>query len=54
VTVGDRVWIGGQATLNPGVTLGANSVIASGAVVTEDVPDDVVQGDPATVVEELK
>jgi len=51
VTVGDNVWIGGQAVLNPNVTVGANSVIASGAVVTEDVPENVViQGNPATVV----
>ena len=51
VTVGDNVWIGGRAVLNPGVTVGDNSVIASGAVVTEDVPEDVVvQGNPATVV----
>jgi len=54
VTVGDNVWIGGQAVLNPNVTVGANSVIASGAVVTEDVPENVViQGNPATVVKEL-
>lgn len=55
VTVGDNVWIGGQAVLNPGVTVGDNAVVASGAVVTEDVPDDVVvQGNPATVVKELE
>lgn len=54
VTVGDRAWIGGQAVLNPGVTVGDDAVIASGAVVTEDVPDSVVvQGNPATVVKEL-
>lgn len=55
VTVGANVWIGGRAVLNPGVTVGENSVVASGAVVTEDVPDDVVvQGNPATVVTELE
>jgi len=54
VTVGDNVWIGGKAVLNPGVTVGDNSTIASGAVVTEDVPENVVvQGNPATVVKEL-
>lgn len=54
VTVGDRVWVGGQAVLNPGVTVGDDSVVASGAVVSEDVPDDVVvQGNPARVVKEL-
>ncbi|MFC7115109.1 sugar O-acetyltransferase [Natronoarchaeum sp. GCM10025703] len=54
VTIGDDVWIGGQAVINPGVTVGDGVVIGSGAVVTEDVPDDVVvQGNPATVIKEL-
>jgi len=54
VTIGDNVWIGGKAILNPGVSVGANAVVASGAVVTEDVPSDVVvQGNPATIVKEL-
>lgn len=54
MTVGENVWIGGRAVLNPGVTVGDNAVIASGSVVTNDVPDDVVvQGNPATVVREL-
>lgn len=51
VTIGDNVWIGGRAVLNPGVSVGDNAVIASGAIVTDDVPDDVlVQGNPATIV----
>jgi maltose O-acetyltransferase len=54
VTVGDRVWLGGGAVVNPGVTIGDDSVVASGAVVTGDVPSDVlVQGNPAEVVKEL-
>ncbi|MDL5361991.1 sugar O-acetyltransferase [Halalkalicoccus sp. NIPERK01] len=54
VAVGDGVWIGGRAVLNPGVTVGDGAVIASGAVVTEDVPDGVVVGgNPATVVKTL-
>lgn len=54
ITVGDNVWNGGRAVLNPGVTVGDNAVIAAGAVVTEDVPDDiVVQDNPATVVKQL-
>jgi maltose O-acetyltransferase len=54
VTVGDNVWIGGRAVLNPGVSVGDNAVVASGAVVTEDVPDDVVvQGNPATITTEI-
>jgi len=53
VTVGDDVWIGGQAVLNPGVTVGDGAVVGSGAVVTDDVPPDVVvQGNPAAVVRE--
>lgn len=54
VTIGDEVWIGGRAVLNPGVTVGDGSVVGSGAVVTKDVPDGVVvQGNPAAVVREL-
>ncbi|MFB6090561.1 MAG: sugar O-acetyltransferase [Halobellus sp.] len=55
VTIGDDVWIGGRAVLNPGVTIGDGSVVASGAVVTDDVPEGVVVGgNPAEVVKELE
>ena len=55
MTVGDDVWLGGRAVLNPGVTVGDGSAVASGAVVTGDVPDGVVGGgNPATVVRELE
>lgn len=51
VTVGHRVWIGGGAILNPGVTVGDDAVIASGAVVTKDVPARaIVGGNPAKVL----
>jgi len=51
VEVGDNVWIGGHATINPGVTVGDDAVISSGAVVTADVPEGVVVGgNPATVI----
>ena len=54
VTIGDNVWIGGHAVINPGVTIGNNVVIAAGAVVTRDVPDDVVvAGVPAKVIRHL-
>jgi maltose O-acetyltransferase len=54
VEIGDDVWVGGRAVLNPGVTVGDRAVVASGAVVTDDVPSAVVvQGNPATVVKEL-
>lgn len=54
ITIGDHVWIGGHAVINPGVTIGNNVVIAAGAVVTKDVPDHVVvAGVPARVIRRL-
>jgi maltose O-acetyltransferase len=44
ITFGNNVWIGGSAVINPGVTVGDNVVIASGSVVTKDVPNNVVVG----------
>ena len=43
-----------MAVINPGVTIGNNVVIASGAVVTKDVPDNViVGGNPAKVIKKI-
>lgn len=54
VTIGDNVWIGGNAVINPGVNIGDNVVIAAGAVVTKDVPGNVVvAGVPAKVLREV-
>lgn len=54
VTIGDNAWIGGRAVINPGVTIGNDVVIASGAIVTRDVPDSVVvAGNPARVIKRL-
>lgn len=51
ITIGDNCWIGGHVTINPGVTLGNNVVVASGAVVTKSFPDNVViAGVPARVI----
>ena len=48
------MWIGGRAVINPGITLGNNVVIASGAIVTKDVPDNViVGGNPAKIIKEI-
>ena len=55
VTIGDNVWIGGSAVINPGVTIGDNAVIASGSVVTKSVPaHTVVGGNPARVLRVLE
>jgi len=49
------VWIGGDVTVLSGVTIGDNVVIAAGAVVTKDVPDNcVVGGVPARVIKEIE
>lgn len=54
ITIRDNVWIGGGAIILPGITVGENSVIGAGAVVTRDVPPNVVAaGNPARVVREL-
>lgn len=51
ITIGNNVWLGGGATVCPGVTIGDNAVIAAGAVVTKDVPANVaVGGNPARVI----
>lgn len=54
VTIGNDVWIGGSATILPGVTIGNNVVVAAGAVVTKDVPDNtLVGGVPAKKIKTL-
>lgn len=51
ITVEDNVWIGGSATILPGVTIGKNSIIAAGAVVTKDVAaNTIVGGNPAQLI----
>lgn len=55
VTIGNDVWIGGNCTILPGVTIGSNVVVAAGAVVTKDVQDNcVVGGVPAKVIKMIK
>lgn len=54
VTIGDDCWIGGGAIINPGVTLGNNVVVASGAVVTKSFGDNVViGGNPAKIIKNI-
>lgn len=54
VIIGDNVWIGSNATILPGVTIGDNSVVAAGAVVTKDVLENtVVAGVPAKELKKI-
>lgn len=54
VVIKRNAWIGAGATILPGVTVGENSIVAAGAVVSRDVPPNtVVAGIPAKVVKTL-
>lgn len=54
VVLESNVWVGANATILPGVTIGENAVIAAGAVVTKDVPaNTIVGGVPARVIREI-
>lgn len=54
ITIEDDVWLGGNVTVNPGVTIGARSIVGSGAVVTKDIPCDVIAvGNPARVLRKI-
>ena len=50
-----NAWIGAAATILPGVTIGENSIVAAGAVVNKDVPDNsIVGGIPAKLIKAIK
>ena len=54
IAIGDNVWLGGGVIVLPGVSIGRNSVIGAGSVVSRDVPADVVaMGNPARVTRPL-
>lgn len=51
VKIGSRVWVGAGTHINPGVTIGENTIIGSGSVVTHDIPANVVAaGVPCRVI----
>lgn len=55
VKIGNDVWIGGNVTILPGVTIGNNVIVAAGAVVTKDVPDNcIVGGIPAKKIKDIE
>jgi maltose O-acetyltransferase len=54
ITIEDDVWIGGNSTICPGVTIGCGVTVAAGSVVTKDVkPFTIVGGNPARVIKEI-
>lgn len=54
INIGDDVWIGGCVVLNPGVSIGKDSVIGSGSVVTKDIPENVIAfGNPCCVIRNI-
>ncbi len=54
VLIKRNAWIGAAATILPGVTVGENSVVAAGALVTKDIPDNtVVGGVPAKIIRKV-
>jgi len=55
ITIGNDVWVGGGASILPGVTLGNNVIVGAGSVVTHSFPDNViVVGNPARILRENK
>ncbi|MGE5591703.1 MAG: sugar O-acetyltransferase [Bacillota bacterium] len=55
VRIGDNVWLGGGVIVCPGVTIGSNTTIGAGSVVTRDVPDNVfAAGNPCRVIRPLE
>jgi maltose O-acetyltransferase len=54
ITIADNVWLGGGVIVCPGVSIGEDTVVGAGAVVTRDLPAGVVAyGNPARVVREI-
>jgi acetyltransferase-like isoleucine patch superfamily enzyme len=55
ILIKKNAWIGANATILPGVTIGENTVVAAGAVVSKDVPDNVVVGGvPAKIIKTIE
>ncbi len=55
VLIRKGAWIGAGATILPGVTVGQNSIVAAGAVVNKDVPDNtIVGGIPAKIIKTIQ
>ncbi|MEH7177097.1 sugar O-acetyltransferase [Neobacillus vireti] len=54
INIGDNVWISGSVTIVPGVTIGDNTIIGAGSVVTKDIPANVIAaGVPCRVIRSI-
>lgn len=54
IRIGNGVWIGAHVTITAGVTIGDNAIIAAGAVVTKDVPANMIAGGvPAKIIKHI-
>jgi maltose O-acetyltransferase len=55
VRIGSDCWIGGNAIILPGVTIGNGTIVAAGAIVTKNLPENVMAaGSPARIIKKLK
>lgn len=54
IVIKKNAWIGAAATILPGITVGENSIVAAGSIVTKDVPDNcIVAGNPAKQIKSI-
>ncbi|MDO5510136.1 MAG: sugar O-acetyltransferase [Weeksellaceae bacterium] len=54
IIIGSNIWFGGNVVVLPGVTIGDNSIIGAGSIVTKDIPQNVVAvGKPCKVIREI-
>ena len=54
VKIGNYVWVGAGVHINPGVTIGDNTIIGAGSVITKDIPANVIAaGVPCKVIREI-
>ena len=54
IVIKNNAWIGASATILPGITVGENSIVAAGSIVTKNVPDNtIVAGNPAKYLKSI-
>ena len=55
VNIGDNAWIGGCSVILPGISIGKNSIVGAGGIVTKDIPDNVVAGgNPCKIIKKIQ